>query len=771
MKTKEVILLRERLNKNLSSINKAIPKLYNESIAKTSGLSLYEHTFDVLMESLYVTSKRKRSIQKYCKLLNKTPEQIFEALQKAIAFHDFGKSYSRWQKYAKDENLQEVKFRHEIGFIPVYLDCKNYKYTKEEFTEIIKKQANLFISILAHHANLHRKKILKFDSYGNDVSIKTTSFGSLLHWDDKPLSETLTDIYDRITTNLKDDELYRFWYENVLYRHWLQLSDKRASCLEAEDDMVNIYNFEGKVFYKLNKNWTKRNIQKITSRAKEQLVILRSPTGSGKTSAALLWASNQFKQENCERLIVAMPTQFTSNALSDSIKADGLKNVYTQHSAAKHYQKIDDWNELIYSKTFENVVNVSTIDQILYSFTLSKEEHQSRAFNVVNSCVVIDEADFYDDFVLANILQLLKILKHFEVPVLIMSATLPDKFVELINKELGTNIKIKDDVSDLDRTRVKINKVYRTKMSTEYLLRKSVDKEQVIIYANTIKRAKEFYSIIMKHIDPSRKDEVVLYHSEFKRCDKDIKEAKIMELLGKDGKKRGIVIMTQIGELSINVSSNYMITDICPIDRLVQRFGRGCRFDNDVCEVDVIIPHKDGKVYPAPYGRYDLPRRKWKAFENFSKTINILSEKSYNGKDYLNMINTVYDKMDFSTKAKVNAKQLVNCFVGNVVFNSSLRVDEDDPSKDDNIWKSRDILEQIHIMVGLSQTTYQNLKEWENMIFHNALTANVYVFKKLDSLGFINKVNITISDNPELDDVYVYVIESKHYSSELGLKL
>lgn len=71
-----------------------------------------------------------------------------------------------------------------------------------------------------------------------------------------------------------------------------------------------------------------------------------------------------------------------------------------------------------------------------------------------------------------------------------------------------------------------------------------------------------------------------------------------------NGTAKGIAILTQIGEISINISSELMISEICPIDRLMQRAGRLCRFDNSVGEMYALIPYKDNTLYPAPYGSY-----------------------------------------------------------------------------------------------------------------------------------------------------------------------
>src|SRR5690606_9889676 len=87
----------------------------------------------------------------------------------------------------------------------------------------------------------------------------------------------------------------------------------------------------------------------------------------------------------------------------------------------KDAQKVHEFARLL-----QTPVTVCTIDHLLIALTLTREDHHLITFNLANSCLVIDEADFYDEFTQANILVLLEILKYWNVPVLLMSASLPD---------------------------------------------------------------------------------------------------------------------------------------------------------------------------------------------------------------------------------------------------------------------------------------------------------------------------------------------------------
>jgi CRISPR-associated endonuclease/helicase Cas3 len=144
----------------------------------------------------------------------------------------------------------------------------------------------------------------------------------------------------------------------------------------------------------------------------------------------MLWSQQQIKNKKCDRVIMAMPTIFTSNVLSESISEHvGGSTVVNSTSKFNNKDefsnKIEKSHKFSWEKSFESHITICTIDQLLHCMTLTNEHHQGRLFNICNSCIIIDELDFYDDFVIANIAEFLKLLNKLSVPVLIMSATIP----------------------------------------------------------------------------------------------------------------------------------------------------------------------------------------------------------------------------------------------------------------------------------------------------------------------------------------------------------
>lgn len=79
---------------------------------------------------------------------------------------------------------------------------------------------------------------------------------------------------------------------------------------------------------------------------------------------------------------------------------------------------------------------------------------------------------------------------------------------------------------------------------------------------NTVEKAQELYKIL-KEFSP------LLLHSRFTRFDRNFKENIVLR---EDFK--GILISTQVVEVSLDIDFDVLITEMAPLDVLVQRMGR-----------------------------------------------------------------------------------------------------------------------------------------------------------------------------------------------------
>jgi CRISPR-associated endonuclease/helicase Cas3 len=729
------------------------------ALAKPTGITLTQHSSDVEAEASFLASAHPFVLEKYKKFVNKDFKKRVEIAGK---YHDVGKGDKKWQSACqKDyqvflnggkygENLKKVKMRHEIASLVL---------TKErKFSEPVQ------IAIAAHHQKLSFRHEHRWSE--EEVT------GAKKLWD--KFVQISQDAFPILEKN-KFELALKKHYEYAGVRAYTQLADHRASIkenLETELQFVP----EVKLFQYNFTHPTKRPVQELTERySDEPLLLIRAPTGAGKTDAALLWAKKQVENHRADRLVIAMPTRFTSNALAlnveSSVSQTGLYHSsawYTRHSETAKASKSNEHKERLiheFARLLESPVTVCTVDHLLAALTLSREDHHAIVFNFAHSCLVIDEADFYDDFTQANIQKLLIAARVLEVPVMVMSASLPDQALRVYQEAGYENVVIREDKSDLKRPRCKINTIskYSEIQEIDKILEKCQDRP-TIIYANTIAKA-----VGIRRWFKDKGIDTILYHSRFTEGDKKDKEDILINKLGskawQEKNASGVAILTQIGEISVNISADFMISEICPIDRLVQRVGRLSRFGNTVGQLDVLIPMKKDMLYPAPYGSFNF-QTGWKPSIALERTMELLSEKTYSAAEFVKLVNQVYsNEFNFSREAVSNARKLEEHFCGNWLILPREEMDED--KEETASWKSRDIDAQTTVFIKHPDDNFKNYMDFLSFKNECGVPIQNYLIHQGIKNGSLSTMQIGVRD----DERTIVIAHSSAYSSEEGLKI
>ncbi len=93
---------------------------------------------------------------------------------------------------------------------------------------------------------------------------------------------------------------------------------------------------------------------------------------------------------------------------------------------------------------------------------------------------------------------------------------------------------------------------------------------------DTVRRAQETYLLLRERLG-GEGARIKLVHSRFIGADRLKNDAELLELLGPHSPSRPeklIVVGTQVMEQSLDIDFDIMVTDIAPIDLLLQRMGR-----------------------------------------------------------------------------------------------------------------------------------------------------------------------------------------------------
>lgn len=380
-----------------------------------------------------------------------------------------------------------------------------------------------------------------------------------------------------------------------------------------------------------------------------RLFILEDLTGAGKTEAALVLAHRLIEAGRAEGLFFALPTMATANAMDARVKPllevlfDGPASYLLTHSGPR-LTEVDRialargggteshgaseeppastaasaWLADNRKKALLAELGVGTIDQALLAALQCKHE-AIRLFGLHRNVLVVDEVHACDAYVLRTLRTLLELHAALGGSAILLSATLPTEQRRALAQGFAAGLG--------DRGRL-------VPQSQEYPLLSAFGSGSVVErpvppraasprtipvgwpgsvnaaldrllqaadaglcacwIRNSIKDALEAYDLAAARLGPDR---VTLFHARFALGDRLRIEQDVADRFGKQGDPAGrrgrVVIATQVVEQSLDIDFDVMVSDLCPIDRLVQRAGRlqrHARPERPLPVLDVLAP-------------------------------------------------------------------------------------------------------------------------------------------------------------------------------------
>lgn len=365
-----------------------------------------------------------------------------------------------------------------------------------------------------------------------------------------------------------------------------------------------------------------------------QLFMLEDLTGSGKTEAALLLAHRLMVAGRAAGLYVALPTMATADAMYERV-GDAYQRLYDRpeaaslvlaHSAREHapaFQRsveIGDpkasasetydgdeqtgrarctaWLADSRKKALLASVGVGTIDQALIGILPAR--HQSlRLAGLSRSLLVVDEVHACDAYMQRLLQRLLTFHAAQGGSAILLSATLPQrmrkKLADAFRSGLGADsVSLRENDFPL-ATRIgaagveeqpvaskpgagreiEVKPFRNEEAVVDHLVRQANEGRCVCWIRNTVGDATKAYRAVSKRLGEERVD---LFHARFALCDRQAVEARVLRHFGKDSgpKERSgkVVIATQVIEQSLDLDFDVMVTDLAPIDLIIQRAGR-----------------------------------------------------------------------------------------------------------------------------------------------------------------------------------------------------
>jgi len=327
-------------------------------------------------------------------------------------------------------------------------------------------------------------------------------------------------------------------------------------------------------------------------------VVLRAPTGSGKTEAVFLPFCFGSDGQLPSRLIYALPLRSLANQIAERLKSHTEKLGKSDwRIALQHGQKPE-------SVLFAADVIVATIDQVISSYactplTLPLRHGNIPAGAVASSFLVFDEVHLFDpDLALQAVRLICERLRHMGLPFAILSATLPDSVLEFFKRELWCEV--------IDAQNETIKRDVRMEFCESELTGEAVEEamkqghRKILAVVNTVERAVELFHQV-QGLAKGYGYCSDLLHARFLPDGRQLKERWVEEHFGKNALKvKSLLIATQVVEVGLDISADCLLTELAPIDALIQRAGRCARWGGSgtvkVFKVEKAAPYDEDLV-------------------------------------------------------------------------------------------------------------------------------------------------------------------------------
>ncbi|MHB8249671.1 MAG: CRISPR-associated helicase Cas3' [Acidithiobacillus sp.] len=391
--------------------------------------------------------------------------------------------------------------------------------------------------------------------------------------------------------------------------------------------------------------------EKVEIASGSQIFVLEELTGAGKTEAALTLAARLMAAGEAQGLYLALPTMATADAMFDRVRKDdgwrrffaaGAGQLALAHSAdwlklrleemnrrdagygrgedASASRQCSAWLADSRKKALLADFGVGTLDQALLAVLPAK--HQSlRLLGLANKVLIVDEVHACDCYMGELLARLLRFHAALGGSAILLSATLPQnqraRYLQSFAQGAGfaaespqsdayplaTRLARSDFTEQALTARESVSRRVETTLLHEEAqalahLEGAIAQGRCAVWVrNTVADAVETWR--QWNVAHPDRPATTLYHARFALQDRLGIGARLLADFGPDsgpGTRNGrLVIATQVVEQSLDVDFDDMVSDLAPIDLVIQRAGRLQRHRRDASGNRVPVETPDGR--------------------------------------------------------------------------------------------------------------------------------------------------------------------------------
>ncbi len=302
---------------------------------------------------------------------------------------------------------------------------------------------------------------------------------------------------------------------------------------------------------------------------------LSVPTGGGKTLSSLAFALEHAKKHNLSRVIYVIP--YTSIIEQN---ADQFRKALGDDQVIEHHSSIDEgsstYKSRLAAENWDAPIIVTTSVQFFESLFANKSSRCRKLHNIVNSVVVLDEAQLLPVGYLQPILETMQLLvDYYGVTFVICTATQPalgsriidgHKFKGLrdIHEIIGDETEVKKLYDSLKRVEVHFPDNLHYTSTWEEIAEELVAYEQVLCIVSDRKSCRDLHALMPKDT----------YHLSALMCGEH--RSRVIEEI-KDKLKQKMpcrVISTQLVEAGVDIDFPVVYRAFAGLDSIAQAAGR-----------------------------------------------------------------------------------------------------------------------------------------------------------------------------------------------------
>ncbi len=513
--------------------------------------------------------------------------------------HDAGKAHPEWQQSARQQVTGDTEGSMSLPPHSARSALYAYALVRDQGRPLVQGIA-VTLAVLHHHTPMTRGRMRREEVRNsvNDLSALQSMTDALAAAGfprvsiDAQISKSFLSAVDQYHSYDPRDEDYKLLGTLVTaLRAALIQADHYASATEAGDTAplpqtlapADLSLFE-----------TRRPFQQQVDDTTASRLVGLAGCGEGKTHSALQWGTGLLEDGDVNRLVFAMPTQVTTNNLLFGLtgvdEADATGHISPEQTALYHsaselfYRDIESTEQWDISaaqqsqrarRWFQQPVTVTTVDHVLSTLVNGYDWASVARGNLLQSAVIFDELHAYDTYTTGHILGGIAALNRLDIPWYVMSATLPPQIRKHQALDQGTELRSSGQITSSLPPREPFTVTVRsTGLSAENVLDAADgrDARRIMVVRNTVSRARELARELR-----DAGEEVVYYSSAFTQEHRKRKEAEIRTKFGGEYNPkdpRQFLISTQVCEISLDLSADLLLTDLAPIDAIIQRAGR-----------------------------------------------------------------------------------------------------------------------------------------------------------------------------------------------------